>query len=170
MSIQTHGKHDKNGRLVQPIYKDGRTKQAFKDETDINKILHRAQKAGTLSHIQKYEGSYGDFADFDFFEATIQLTKGREIFDALPSELRMEFNQSPAAFFAYVNDPANTDELLKKLPALAMPGRQMIDVSGKTPPDDPIAPTEGAKATEEPTPTPEAGGTPAPEKEPLEAP
>jgi len=152
MSMQSIGKHDKNGRLVQPIYEDGRTKQAFKDETDINKILHRAQKTGTLSHLQKFEGRYGDFAGFDFFEATLQLTKGREVFDALPSELRREFNQSPAQFFAYVNNPANKDDLLKKLPMLAMPGRQNIDMSGKTAPDDPPAAKEAAKPTEEPTP------------------
>ncbi len=120
----------------QPIYKDGRTKQSFRDETDINKILHRAQKTGTLSHLQKHEGTYGDFADFDFFESQIKLTRGREIFDELPSEIRSEFNQSPAAFFDYVNDPANQATLEKKLPGLAEPGRQNIDVSGKSAPDD----------------------------------
>ncbi len=135
MSIQQQGNHDKDGRLIQPTYKDGRTKQSFKDETDINKILSRAQKAGTMSHLEKYEGTYGDFSDFDFLDATIQLTKGREVFDALPSELRMEFGQSPAAFFAYVNDPANVDELKKKLPALALPGQQLLDVSGNKPAD-----------------------------------
>jgi len=139
MSIQTQGKHDKKGRLIQPTYKDGRTKQSFKDETDINKILIRAQKAGTMSHLQKYEGTYGDFADFDFFEANLQLTKGREVFDALPSELRTEFHQSPAEFFEYVNDPANHEDLRKKLPGLAQPGRQNIDVSGKTAPEEPAA-------------------------------
>ncbi len=158
MSIQTIGKHDKNGRLIQPgPYKDGRTKQAFKDETDINKILQRAQKAGTMSHLQKYEGTYGDFADFDFLDANVQLTKGREIFDALPSELRTEFGQSPAAFFAYVNDPANAEDLKKKLPALAEPGRQMIDLAGTTAdsPEEPVA-SDGAAEPDQPKAEPEA--------------
>lgn len=137
MSIQSIGKHHKDGRLKQPTYKDGRTKQSFRDETDINKILSRAQKAGTSSHLEKFQGEYGNFADFDFMESTIMLTKGREMFDALPSELRSEFNQSPAQFFDYVNDPANIDDLIKKLPGLAAPGRQNIDLSGKTAPDDP---------------------------------
>lgn len=136
MSMQSLGKHDKKGRLVQPTYNDGRTKQAFKDETDIVKMLSRAQAAGTMSHLEQYQGSYGDFAEFDFFESIIMLTKGREVFDALPSELRSEFNQSPSQFFDYVNDPANADDLHKKLPALAKPGRQNIDLSGKTAPDD----------------------------------
>ncbi len=86
-------------------YDDGRVKQSFKDETDINKILKRAQKTGTISHLNQYEGRYADFADFDFFESQLMLTKGREIFDALPSEIRNEFGQSQGAFFEYVNDP-----------------------------------------------------------------
>jgi len=134
-------------------YKDGRTKQSFRDETDINKILHRAQKAGTLSHLEKYEGTYGDFSNFDFLEAQINLTAGREVFDALPSELRNEFKQSPAAFFDFVNDPANKDDLANKLPKLAAPGRQNIDVSGKSAPDDPpasSAPEAPSAATTEP--------------------
>ena len=133
------------------------TKQSFKDECDINKILKRAQKAGTLSHLEQYQGVYGDFADFDFLEAQINLTKGREVFDALPSELRSEFHNSPAEFFNYVNDPANADDLRRKLPALAEPGRQNLDVSGKSPPGDArepqateTTPTEAPTASEPP--------------------
>ncbi len=167
MSIQSHGNHDKDGRLVQPqVYPDGRTKQAFKDETDINKILHRAQKTGTISHLAKHEASYSDFADFDFFTAQLQLTRGREIFDDLPSEIRNEFGQSQSAFFAYVNDPANKDDLLKKLPQLAAPGRQNLDVSGKSPPPALVA---SATAKQEP-PKASEPVTATPAQEPPKAP
>ncbi len=113
-------------------YKDGRTKQSFKDETDINAILKKAQRTGTFSHLNKHEARYGDFSDFDFFEAQLKISAGREIFDDLPVELRMEFNQSPAAFFDYVNDPANKDRLKTLLPDLAEPGRQLISVRPET--------------------------------------
>ncbi len=159
MSDQSNGNHDKDGRLIQvAAYTDGRTKQSFRDETDINKILKRAQAAGTMSHLQKYSGVYGDFADFDFLEANIKLTHGREVFDALPSELRKEFNQSPAQFFEYVNDPKNAEELRKRLPQLAEPGRQNIDLSGKTPPEVTKPPTKAAPAAET---TPAAAAVPA---------
>ncbi len=169
MSIQSQGKHDKNGRLVQPKYKDGRTKQSFKDETDIQKILFRAQKAGTMSHLEKYEGTYGDFAAFDFFEATLQLTKGREVFDALPSELRSEFNQSPAQFFAFVNDPKNAEDLRKKLPGLAKPGRQNIDLSGKSEPGTEKEPGTGDNTAVAEEPAKPAKRTPEALKEALRA-
>lgn len=127
--------------LMPPLlYPDGRTKQAFKDETDIQKIMARADIAGTISHLQKYEGVYADYSDFDFHEQTERLTQGRMIFDDLPAEVRKEFGQDPQAFFNYVNDPANADDLAKKLPDLARPGKQML----KAIPAD--ADTEAAEA------------------------
>lgn len=111
------------------VYEDGRTKQSFKNETDIEKIMARAEVTGTISHLAKYEGVYADFSDFDFHNQNNMLARGREIFAELPAELRKEFNQSPADFFEFVNDPANIEDLRKKLPALAQPGRQNIKVS-----------------------------------------
>jgi len=106
-------------------YKDGRTKQSFKDETDIKKIMARFDRTGTISHLAKFEGVYADFSNFDFHVQNNMLTRGRQIFEALPGELRKEFGQSPAAFFEYVNDPKNVDDLRHKLPALAAPGQQL---------------------------------------------
>ncbi len=108
-----------------PVYDDGRTKQCHKDECDINKIMARFDRTGTISHVVKYEGVYADFSDFDYHAQLNKLTRGREMFDALPAEMRREFNQDPAAFFKYVNDPANKDDLLLKLPGLAAPGTQL---------------------------------------------
>ncbi len=133
---------------TQPKYKDGRTKQSFRDETDINQILKRAQKSGTISHLNKYEARYGDFSGFDFFDAQLQISKGAQIFDELPVELRREFNQSPAEFFDYVNDPANKERLVELLPALAEPGRQNITASGIVPADSLKAAEEAAKDEE----------------------
>lgn len=141
--------------LVPPVvYDDGRTKQAFKDETNIVKIMARADRLGTISHLQKFEGVYADYADFDFHEQTQKLAEGRMIFDELPMELRKEFGQSPAEFFQYVNDPANKDELLKKLPMLAEPGKQLLSVGG------PDADTDAAQAATD-APVASASSTPA---------
>jgi len=147
-------------KTKQPKYTDGRTKQSFKDETDINKILKRAEKTGTISHLNKYEARFGDFANFDFFEANLMLTKGREIFDDLPPEIRSEFGQSQSQFFAYVNDPANKDRLGELLPALAAPGRQHVQIK-PTSADEAKVLEEADKPAPEPEPKPAAK---APEK------
>jgi len=135
-------------------YKDGRTKQSFRDETDINIIMKRAQKTGTISHLNKHEGIYGDFAGYDFFANTLMLTRGREIFDELPPELRSEFENSPADFFKYVNDPENKDRLDVLLPGLAEPGRQNLTI--KPPTADEAAAAAASEAVPSSTTTPPA--------------
>lgn len=145
-----------------PNFGKSLTKQSFRQETDINRLLDRAQKAGTLSHLEKYQPMYGEMSDFNFFEAQVMLSKGREAFMELPSEIRKEFNQSPKEFFDFVNDPANKNNLAEKLPALAKPGRQIIDVSGKTPPvDPPAAPAASEPSASVPTPSEGAPETPS---------
>lgn len=123
------------------VYNDGRTKQAFGDATDITKMLAKAQRVGSISHLEKYEAVYGDFAKFDFQDAQLQIAKANTIFAELPSELRKEFGQSPQRFFAYANDPENVGKLEKLFPALAAPGRQFPNVAPTVdrPADDPPA-------------------------------
>ncbi len=132
-------------------YTDGRTKQCHKDECDINKIMARFEVTGTISHLEKYEGVYADFSDFDFHEQTNKLTRGREIFDDLPAEIRREFSQNPAEFFQFVNDPANADELRKKLPALAKPGQQLNPKLAATEPTEAVEPDPAPAPDPEPT-------------------
>ncbi len=156
---------------IQPTtYPDGRTKQAFKDETDINKILKRAQKTGTISHLAKNEGRYADFSEFDYQENLIKLTQGRELFDSLPSEIRNEFRQNPDAFFKYVNDPANKDRLGELLPDLAAPGRQNIDVRNVVPADEAKRAAEAEKAESALPADKAAENTPPAHQEPLATP
>lgn len=116
--------------MPEKTYDDGRTKQTFRDETDINQIMKRAQVTGTISHLNKYEGRYGDFANFDFLGHQIMLGQAQTIFDDLPPEIRKEFHNKPDEFFEYVNAPENVNILAEKLPRLAEPGRQNLNVNG----------------------------------------
>jgi len=147
-------------------YKDGRTKQSFKDETDINKIMMRAEKTGTISHLNKHQGSYSDFAEFDYFENLQKLTRGREIFDDLPAEVRNEFANSPSDFFKYVNDPANKDRLETLLPALAAPGRQNLTINPPTADEAKALEESAIKDPEPKDPDPPATPEKAPEAPP----
>lgn len=108
------------------FYPDGRTKQAFKDQTDINKILKKAQRLGSLSHLVKHGAHYGDYSDVpSLLEAHERIRAGQRVFEDLPSEVKREFNNDQFKFFAFVNDPANADRLRTVLPALAAPGAQL---------------------------------------------
>lgn len=160
----------KSGKRVAQMprkYNDGRTKQAFKKETDINRLLARAQKAGTLSHLQKHGAFYADFADFDFDDAHFAMARAKSIFEELPSEIRKEFNQSPKEFFTFVNDPANVNDLARVLPGLAAPGRQVVagkPGSVRPPASEPAQPGASSEASPEADPgLPGADTTPDPD-------
>ena len=105
-------------------YDDGRTKQAFKDQCDINKMLAKAQTAGSLSHLLKYpEPIYGEFdGEFDLLTAQERIEKATAIFADLPSEIRNEFQNDPLKFVKFAGNPENNANLKKLLPALAEPG------------------------------------------------
>jgi hypothetical protein len=122
-------------------YDDGRTKQSFKDSTDINKLIYKHAKAGTLSHLEKYQGQYGDFSGFDFFEAQTRLAKAKSIFDELPAETRREFGNNPANFFELVAGMSPAD-VKKALPELAKKGRQLPDILKKAQQPPPAAASE----------------------------
>ncbi len=167
---QYYGQH---GKPYTPTYKDGRTKQSFKDECDINRILNRAQKTGTISHLANRGGEYGDFSSFDFFDAQTKLAKAREIFDELPSEMRREFENTPAKFFEFCNDPANVDRLAEVLPAIAEPGRYFPPIkktaanqAASEPKESVSKPIDKGDGT---TPKPEAEKPPEGKPAPLQA-
>lgn len=105
------------------VYSDGRAKQAFRDDADVNKMLHKAAEQNSLSHLMKYpEATYGEFENYDLLEAYRRIERAEEIFSELPSEVRTEFGGSPARFCAFAADPVNNPRLRELLPAIAQPG------------------------------------------------
>lgn len=113
-----------NGEVYTPEYNDGRTKQAFKDQCDINKMLKKAQQKGSLAHIQKYpELVYGEFdGEFDLLTAQQRLIRANEIFADAPSEIRKEFGNDALKFVKFCANPENNERLREILPAIAEPG------------------------------------------------
>lgn len=142
--------------LRKPLeFNDGVTVDSFKDETDINKIIAKAQRTGTISHMAAHQAEYGDFAQFDFMEAQLQIAKGVQIFDELPSEVRREFGNDPGAFFSFVNDPANKDRLEEVLPKIAESGRYFPNPAKRTAP-----PVSDTAREASPTPSPAEPASP----------
>ena len=105
-------------------YKDGLTKQSFKDQCDINKMLKKAQTVGSIAHLAKYpEATYGEFdGEFDLLTAARKMERAGEIFAELPSEVRGEFGNNPLEFVAFAAKPENNARLREILPAIAEPG------------------------------------------------
>lgn len=106
-------KHKKGSRLSISEWGDSLTKQSFKDECDVNKLLKRYVKTGALSHFAKHGGEYMNVTPVDFQEAMNTVITAQALFDDLPAEIRGRFQNDPAQFLGFVQDPANADELLE---------------------------------------------------------
>lgn len=110
---------------------EGRTIQSHTKECDVNQIMKKYARTGTISHLAKHQASYGEVAATDLHEAMNLIKRAEDMFGELPNEIRKEFENNPQKFFAYVNDPANIDDLAEKLPALAEPGYQLPQLGAK---------------------------------------
>ncbi|AXL14755.1 internal scaffolding protein [Microviridae sp.] len=90
-----------------------RTKQSFKDECNINNIMAKFQKTGAIDHYTKYGPQYGEQTQEGLMEAMNTVIKAEEMFAELPSSVRKRFANDPGEFIAFVEDPANREEVRK---------------------------------------------------------
>ena len=91
-----------------------RTKQAFKDECDINNILKRYEKTGVLPDLIKSNPKYGDFSSaLTYQESLNTVLHAQEQFEALGSRVRERFNNDPVKFLEFTSDPSNIEEMVK---------------------------------------------------------
>lgn len=104
-----------------------RTKQAFKEECDINTIISRFLKTGVLNFAAKNEPRYGDVTGIEFQSAMLKVAQAQSLFNELPAALRNRFENEPAKFLDFVQDEKNREEavtlglLQPKAPAATPP-------------------------------------------------
>lgn len=90
-----------------------RTMQSSREECDINSILARYQKTGVIEHLNRYQGNYGNFLSASDYQSSLNsVLSADSAFQSLPSSLRFRFNNDPAQFLSFVENPANRDELV----------------------------------------------------------
>jgi len=118
------------------------TSQAHKDECDINRIMLKWAKTGTIEHRNTFQGEYGDFTGSpgDYHEAMTQVVEANEMFESLPSQIRRRFGNDPGAFLDFVQDENNHDQLID------------MGLATKRPESAPDSLSERAKAKAPPTP------------------
>lgn len=85
-----------------------RTKQAMKDETDINRIVDRFARTGLVTHLAKGSPQYLDVAEVGDYRTAIQRVRDTEVFfEGLPAKIRSGFGNDPAMFLDFMCDPNN---------------------------------------------------------------
>lgn len=125
------------------------TQQHSKDEVDINNIMARYIKTGTIDHVSKYQGQYLENSDLDYHQSQNIVKKADEMFAELPSTVRREFQNNPSEFLKFVSDEKNHSKLAE------------MGLAHKTEPD--ISPvTKKPPITEKPKETKTQAEKPAP--------
>ncbi len=106
--FQSHNTPRKRVQLTFP--KQGKTKQAFKDECDINKIIARYTRTGQLSHVNNAAAQYGYATSHDFASSMRTVTHAQNSFNNLSDEIQNRFHGDPGELLDFVHDPDNKAE------------------------------------------------------------
>lgn len=86
------------------------TQQHFAGQCDINNIMSDFVHTGVLP--EKPNAIYGDFTNADDFRSLVhRIQDVQENFLAMPPDVRARFNNDPAFFIQFSEDPANLPEL-----------------------------------------------------------
>lgn len=95
-------------KRFRPVLKCGpsRTKQSFRDECDINKIVSRIREGGftPMTYTALRGAWYGDVSKMpDSFQGAQEvILRVKATFSSLPSDVRERFMNDPARFVAFV--------------------------------------------------------------------
>lgn len=124
------------------------TKQSFKDECDINRLMAKYETTGVIDHVNRRMPEYGDFAGVVSYQDSLNIVlDAREVFAALPARLRDRFGNDPGQYLAFIDDPKNKDEAIKlgmiKAPP-AEPPPQKVEVVNPAVKDTPPPQQKGA--------------------------
>ena len=100
-------------RVVISFPQETKTKQSFKEECDINRIVKSFAKTGEFTHLARGTPQYGYASSQSFHEAMNIVTESKSQFEELPSKARSHFENDPAKFLACCEDETRRDELVE---------------------------------------------------------
>lgn len=108
-SISENKKYRKHALVFK---KPSLTKQCFKDEANINSIMSKYESTGIVENISKLKGQYGDFTNIGTYqEAQNKIMLAQDMFDRLPSAIRLKFENDPIKFVEFTQNPDNKAEM-----------------------------------------------------------
>ena len=125
------------------------TKQSFKEDCDINRIMARWMKGEHPMHIAKIQPIFGGFHPAaDLQEAFEVVANAEEAFAALPAAVRDAVENDPRNLEAFLADEANA-EFLAAQGVLSTPPPEP---PGPPSPPEPSSPAPPGEAPSPPTP------------------
>lgn len=103
------------------------TRQEFKDECSIERIMANYKQTGVILHGNQKTPTYDDFSQVVTFQEAQNISiKATEAFNALPSHVRTRFENDPGQFVDFAVNPDNYDQMVSMglLPKPPAPAKQ----------------------------------------------
>ena len=101
-----------NTKTSTPVGTKSKTQQHFKNECDINTIMSKYMRTGTVP-VTRLPPQYVDNNVTSYQEAMQLVMDANDRFDELPSQLRKRFQNDPAQFLEFVENPENAAEAVE---------------------------------------------------------
>lgn len=109
-TIYTHT-HERSIKFGTDNTEEDMAQQSDLAESDINIIMQRYSATGQMPQLIE-PGQYGDFTEVgDYRDAMEKIREADAAFLEVPAEIRKEFDNDPAKFFNFVNNPENLPKL-----------------------------------------------------------
>lgn len=92
----------------------GRTKQAFRDQVNINKIIERNRKTGMLDFVTSKQPFYGDVSEIGSYQESLNVVmKAQELFAGMSASVRRRFQNDPLEMIEFLKDEKNREEAIE---------------------------------------------------------
>lgn len=87
-----------------------RTKESFREQCDVNRIVKRYTETGELDHTTTRKAVFGDFENVKEYQEQLEGVRlVDEMFSRFPAEVRDAFQNDPARMLEALDDPAMRD-------------------------------------------------------------
>ncbi|AXH74575.1 MAG: internal scaffolding protein [Microviridae sp.] len=133
----------------------GRTKQEFAAECDINNIMSRYLKTGIIDHVRDSAPQFLEASPLEFQEAMQIVAQAETLFEELPSSIRSRFENDATKLLEFVHNPENIAESV----AMGFLDPTRLPPSANGSPAPPSAPQPAAGAVSAPSAPPANAGT-----------
>lgn len=88
-----------------------RTSQEFAEDADVNVIMARYIKTGTIPVYLDQQALVGDLHEWSYHDMQNAIAEANSAFAALPAAVRARFDNDPAKFVEFASDDKNVTEL-----------------------------------------------------------
>lgn len=117
------------------------TRQEFKDECDLNKIILRYTPELLIESYNSFKGTFADFSEVpDYQSMRDQVLATDSWFGSLPASIRGRFENDVSKIVSFLEDPVNFDEAVR----LGLLARSQENQGKETPPDVSLDVTGGS--------------------------